>query len=76
MKKLNFLSLEVHMVETFISKFIPLLQRGEWGFQSPYWTDDMKDKLNVTDEDDGIFYMDFISFILEPKIIYSLRINQ
>lgn len=51
------------MVEIFISNFIKLIWRGEWGFQSPIWTDEMKEKLNVSNEDDGIFYVDFLSFI-------------
>jgi len=36
---------------------------GDWNDQSDKWTDELKEKLNVQDQDDGMFYMSYKDFL-------------
>ncbi|KAL4474670.1 hypothetical protein ABPG72_002263 [Tetrahymena utriculariae] len=47
--------------------------KGDWSDESPIWTPELKDKLRVTQKQDGIFYMslqDFYQYFTQITICY------
>ena len=45
---------------------------GDWSDKSDKWTPELKERLGYTDEDDGIFWMDFKDFW---KTYYTIWVN-